>query len=229
LAEAIAGNLDTPTEVFDPFSGLQLGGQLRRKLPEQPGRFAPLLGALLSEAEQTPHAIDFLHPRRPPPPPSQRRKYVAVGVAVAVLLVSFFGYRAMEMSRLRSENEGLKGQSAALDGVIERGKKVRSEVVAIESWLSTDVVWLDELHWLSSEFPPAEEGILTRLQCSPEIGGGEMLLDGGAKDSDSVRVMKEKLADDRHKWIGKGMQSDDSLQKYSIQFSASVPVEREEP
>ncbi len=62
LAQRIEKELAVPTELFDPFKGLNLGEELRFAPPEHPGRFAPLLGLLLAELEHTPHAVDFLHP-----------------------------------------------------------------------------------------------------------------------------------------------------------------------
>ncbi|MBU1155951.1 MAG: 30S ribosomal protein S13, partial [Proteobacteria bacterium] len=52
-------------------------GDLRRSLPENADRFAPLLGALWDELEGTPHALDFLNPRHRPKPPSRRNTYAA--------------------------------------------------------------------------------------------------------------------------------------------------------
>ena len=56
LAELIDSRLATPAEVFDPFAGLTLGEDLKRAMPERPGRFAPLLGMLLDELLHAPTA-----------------------------------------------------------------------------------------------------------------------------------------------------------------------------
>ena len=81
LAELIDGRLATPAEVFDPFAGLRLAPELQEVLPEHRGRFTPLLGMLLDELHHSPHAVDFLHPRRRPEPPSRRNTYIAAGAA----------------------------------------------------------------------------------------------------------------------------------------------------
>ena len=64
LADFLAEKFGTPTRLFDPFGGIRLAGALKKELPDHPGRFAPLLGALLDELDQTPHAIDFSIPAR---------------------------------------------------------------------------------------------------------------------------------------------------------------------
>ena len=53
-------------------------------LPEHPGRFAPLLGMLVAEFQQTGHAIDFLHPRRRLEAPSRRKKWIMAAAAAAL-------------------------------------------------------------------------------------------------------------------------------------------------
>ncbi|MCX7669264.1 MAG: hypothetical protein N2439_04250, partial [Anaerolineae bacterium] len=70
LSERLADRLGAPVELFDPFAGLALEGELARSLPEHPARFAPLLGMLVDELQNAPHAVDFLHPRRKPEPVS---------------------------------------------------------------------------------------------------------------------------------------------------------------
>ncbi len=75
LARNVQTNAGIPAELFDPFAGLELGPTLRGKLPEHPGRFAPLLGMLVTELKNAGQTIDFLHPRRRAPPPASGRKW----------------------------------------------------------------------------------------------------------------------------------------------------------
>ena len=93
LVETIRAEMSLPVTLFDPFEGLQLSGPLAREMPDGPSRFAPLLGALLDELEQKPHAVDFLHPRHRPEPPSRRKNYALAGLALALVVISFVGWR----------------------------------------------------------------------------------------------------------------------------------------
>ena len=55
------------------FEGFNLGGDLSDGPPEHRGQYTALLGMIADEANDASHAVDFLHPRRPP---VQRRQSI---------------------------------------------------------------------------------------------------------------------------------------------------------
>ena len=112
LAETVRTETSLPVTLFDPFEGLQLGGRLAREMPDSPDRFAPLCGILLDELEQKSHAVDFLHPRRRPKPPSRRKSYAVVGLAVALVVLSFVGWRWNTRRVLTNEKAVLEQEMA---------------------------------------------------------------------------------------------------------------------
>ena len=102
---------------LDPTSG-PLERKDERALPARPehaGRFAPLLGLLVDEVAESPHGIDFLHPRRRPAPPNATRRNVLIGATVAAAV----GYRS------RREMSGQKRPSR-LDFTTAPGHKMPS-------------------------------------------------------------------------------------------------------
>ena len=228
LAKLIEEELATPTESFDPFAGLDLGHQLRRALPDHPGRFAALLGMLLAELEQTGHAIDFLHPRRRAAPPSPRRKLVIAGVAAAVLVLAFFGLRGLQRMWLRGQKESLKAKSELLDEKVLAAQKAVTAVNAIQRWKASDIVWLDELRQLSEDFPPAKQAMLTQLTCGRSSRGGKMTLEGLADSASSISSLEDGLRDESHRVNGEGSSDDDSRRYYSRRFTTLVYVDTEQ-
>ena len=227
LAKLIEQDLATPAELFDPFAGLNLGRELRRSLPDHPGRFAPLLGMLLAELERTGHAVDFLHPRRRPEPPGRHRKFVVAGVAAALLVLSYVGYGWMQRKWLNDEIGNLAKQSKSLGKEVERTKKAVKAVEEIEQWAATDVVWLDELHELSEDFSPAKEAVLTSLvlgRSSRSNMKGEMKLQGLAEDARAIGMLESRLRDESHLADGTGSSEDTSHEFYTWQFFSSVFV-----
>jgi Tfp pilus assembly PilM family ATPase/Tfp pilus assembly protein PilN len=112
LAETVRTETSLPITLFDRFQGLQLGGRLAREMPDSPDRFAPLFGALLDELEQKRPAVDFLHPRRRPQPPSRRKSYVMAGLAVALVVISFVGWRWNTRRVLMNERAVLEQEMA---------------------------------------------------------------------------------------------------------------------
>ncbi len=232
LARSIEERLSTPTTLFDPLEGLKLSRELRRNLPEHPGRFAPLLGMALAELEQASHAIDFLHPRRRPEPVGQQTKYVLIGLAVALLVVAYFGFGWWQRSSLQNEIRQLTADSKALNNAVTRANGAKEAVAEIEKWTATDVVWLDELRSVSEDFPPAQEAMLTRLFLSSRgsVEGGRMMLDGLARDSDAITNTKQCLCKDPSRDIESGnSDQDDKVKPYLWRFKATVTVRPEKP
>jgi len=228
LAKRIEEELATPTELFNPFDGLNLGRQLRRQLPENPGRFAPLLGMALAELEETGHAIDFLHPRRRAKQPSRLRKFVPLAVAVVVLVASFFAYQWMQRTRLENAIHKLAEEAESLDEDIARAAKAKKSLEKIETWAATDVVWLDELRELSEEFPPAKQALLTGLTMLATPPGGKMELQGLVDNPDTLGPLEKSLRDQVHRVETLGEGASESNARYSWKFKSSMSVVRKE-
>jgi Tfp pilus assembly PilM family ATPase len=223
LAEQVAERLGTPAELFDPFAGLKLEGELERGLPEHPGRFAPLLGMLVDELEQASHAVDFLHPRRKPKPPSRIKQYVLAGAAAAVAIVAIVIYGMIEYGRLNDEVADLETQIREWDDLANKVKKIKTTADDIQAWKAGDEVWLDEMRWLSDRLPPAQEAMLTLFQANSSVrGGGEMKIEGLARSVDSIKAMHEKLRDGQHRLVGKEAGEGGSQKEYPLRFSSSV-------
>jgi Tfp pilus assembly protein PilN len=221
--------LATPTELFDPFDGLDLGRELRRALPDRPGRFAPLLGMVLAELEETGHAIDFLHPRRRPEPPSRRKKLVIAGVTAAlVAVVAAVAFGRVYRGWLNNRIEQLAKESEELDEELSQAEKDAKAVAAIEKWTATDVVWLDELRMLSEDFPPAKEAMLTSLTCSKGAPGGKMELKGLAENGETIGPMEEGLRNESRRVKVTGDGEDRSQKFYTWRFTSLVFVSEEQ-
>jgi Tfp pilus assembly PilM family ATPase/Tfp pilus assembly protein PilN len=227
LARAMCESLPVPTETFAPLAACQLAPQLRAALPERPGRFAPLLGMLLDEADRRPHAIDFLHPRKRPPPPNRRKQLLLGALAVALLLAVVFVLQAVSKSQLQLEIDTLQQESDALDRQVAKADRVKQEAGEIANWTAGEVVWLDELRQLCQDFPPAEDAMLTQLSMGGiSTGhGGELKLEGLAKTAASIDALEQGLRDKAHHVEGKGRNLDNSQKIYSWRFVSSLFVD----
>jgi len=224
LARQIGEQLGTPAELFDPFEGLTLEGELRRALPEQRGRFAALLGMLSDELTDTPQAFDFLHPRRKPEPPSRRNTYALAGFAAALVVLLAVSAGWYQRSQLRAEVQRLQAESKSLDKKVVQAAKSEKAAAEIDKWVSGEIVWLDELHWLAQKFPPAEEAMLKQLKVSTGTAQGEMILDGLARNVDAVTRLDRGLNDPRRRVAGKTKGEHESSRQYSVQFRSSLLI-----
>jgi len=243
LADSIRDQFPVSLELFDPFDGLDLEGDLRRGMPEHPDRFAPLLGMLVDELEGAGHALDLLHPRRPPQPPSHRDKYALAGMAVAALVLLLLGLTWFQSGQLNKEIARLKGEltrasalsktlgyegRVGLDDMVEEVQEKQKMVEEIEKWTGTTVGWLDELRWLSEKVPDAQDAMITQLTLSISPGKTEMTLDGRARSAEAVTRLDTNLRDDsdnyRHSLDTDRISDDAAKKPYPVQFRSSVSL-----
>lgn len=225
LLSQLEQNLSVDVEFFNPFSGLRLHSSLASADLDNPGRFAPLLGMLIDEAAGTPHAIDFLHPRRKPTPPNVRRRNIMIGAGVGALLLLLFGIVWVQVASLDRKIDDLTEQKTKLESTVKAANERLRDVGEIDQWARSDITWLEELHDLSVKFPPAEEAIITQLTILTQpTGDGRMLFDGAVRETSTIAQLEESLRDPRHEVRGEGGQPEQSLKGYNWQFKESVTV-----
>ena len=235
----IGTNLGVPATLFDPFGGLHLGGGLRDALPEHPGRFAPLLGMLVAELEQTGHAIDFLHPRRPPVPPSKRRLYAAVGIAAGVLLFAWLAYGQLNRYLLASDLRALERRLEDRKKDADSAKKHAVAVGRIEEWRYSDLPWLDVLQKVSVEFPAAKEAMANAVTfvsktAKPDQRGeikgprGEITVDALVDTPERITAVQKKI-DEHYRASVSDEGADSQWPYYSRKFRLAVTIDRALP
>jgi Tfp pilus assembly PilM family ATPase len=229
LARTIAQQLATPTELFDPFEGLSLEGELRKQLPEPRGRFAAVLGMLANELAEEPQAFDFLHPRQRPEPPNRRNTYTLAGLAAGLLVLLVLLASWYQRSEGRAALVRLQAESKALDKKVTQANKLVKEAEEIDKWLADEIIWLDEFRWLSEKFPPAEDAMLTQLKMGVSSKQGEMVLDGLARNVDAVKRLDNSLHDERRRMAGKTKGEHKSGSSYDLQFRSSLLVTPAKP
>ena len=218
----------------DPFAAVELGPHLRASPPEQPGRFAAVLGMIVTEFERTGHAIDFLHPRRAVEPANPRTKWKLAAVAAGLLIVAYLAYGRMAYWRLDKEVHQLEARSAAAEKILlAGGNKKLAAANEIAKWADGEIAWLDQLRDLSEDFPPAASTTLSHfvLVLSPptsaSAGGemrGKMYLEGWASDGTAVTALEQRLRADARRVVGTRTSEDRSLPPYTLKFNTSAMV-----
>lgn len=227
LASAVEEQIKLPTMLFDPLEGVELAGELRRALPADVGRWAPLVGLLLDEAEGQRHAIDFLDPKKKPAPPSRRKQYAAIAVAAAVLAIALVGWIWYDLGRRDREVADLNAQIAANDrkdpqtreSPLDEAKNSQTAWAEMETWLAGDVVWLEELARASERVPNASEMMVTQLTITSDGRGPAMTVQGLAKDVATIDAAEQSLRDDGHRVESRGSSPDTSRAGYTRKFT----------
>jgi Tfp pilus assembly PilM family ATPase len=220
MAQRIEKDLAVPTELFDPFQGLKLGQELRSAPPEHPGRFAPLIGLLLAELEHTPHAVDFLHPRRRLEKPKKWKRFVIPAVAAALMLLGYIVFQRIERSNLEYAINDLNNQLIILTHENDAAAKLQKIVDKSDEWSATDVCWLDELELLCRKFPQPSDAMLKQLNLvKASTVGGQITMVGLAKDSQMIRTMEFNLSDANHNVSDKLNNEDSKVNPYTWSFN----------
>jgi hypothetical protein len=227
LAAHLEEQLPVLADVFDPLDGLQLGRELRRERPAQPGRFAPLLGMLVDEAEGVRPAIDFMQPRRKPEPKSQRPVGILAGVAAAVVILAIAFQVWRGVGNLDGDIAYMQGQLADLNTQLETAEETNDAFAQIKKWKASDVVWLDELSWLSENLPESRDAILESVNftSNQQTDEGVIRLDGRVRDSELMAELQKSLRDPQHAIIPtRNSELEDAENGYSWEFTSDIKV-----
>jgi Tfp pilus assembly PilM family ATPase len=233
LARTIETETDLRVELFDPFSGATLGRELAVRPPENPGRFAPLVGMLLAELKPSRHAVDFLHPRRRPAPPDRRKKWIIAGAAAAVLFLGWVIYCKVSHYLLASEVAGLDADSKSMDKQIDDEKKLSANMADIQKWVDEDANWLDRVYELNQCVPSAENTMLNELTATSGQHGGQIDLKGFIRQQSDLTSLGNSLrSHDDGRLSIKNSHEDRVTRPYNRIFEASIlpqPPKGEKP
>lgn len=221
LTAAIAEQSNVTATVLDPWATVNFAKGARR--PTADGPWGALVGMLDDAAAGRRPAIDFINPRKRPAPVNRRKTVVQGAVAAALLVGTVVGGAWYYLSSLDSQVKELAAKSKKLDAKVVEAKKIEEKVGFIDKWMFGDTVWLDELRELSTELPPANEAMLTKLHADVTAAGGLMQLEGRVSSSATIDKLEQQLRDDRHVVEGRGSSREDNA-KYPWEFKSAVIV-----
>jgi Tfp pilus assembly PilM family ATPase len=224
LAEQLERGCELPCHLFDPFAGLSLSKELRSSPPAHTGRFTPLVGMLLDEAQHAAPTIDFLNPKRRPPAPDPRRKLALAGAAVAAVLLLAGGWIWLELGAADAEIARLAEESKSEDPLVAKAKELELAAKEIDAWRAGDINWLDELRELSADFPLAKDVLITQLRMGPHSAGAEITLEGYLREAANADAFEASLRDEAHRVEGRGLQQDSSKPGYGWHFTTALVV-----
>jgi hypothetical protein len=213
LKQLVEQELALPVRLIDPFDRVQWESPQRTLQPDFPGTFAPLLGILMDEASQTPHAIDFLHPRKKPPPRNRRRTaYLAAG-AIGAIAMAICLLLLMQIWALDAQIARLRTQKSAQEKIVKQGTTPREQLAALDRFAAADVNWLEELRRLSEKFPPPEATLVEEFNATyvAKDGGGKISLTGLADEPATIASIEQRLRDAEHVVRGTGGKYDSQL------------------
>ncbi len=221
LAEQLADGLDLSVELYDCLDQFDYSGTA----PNHPERFTALLGLLADEAAGQPPALDFLNPRQPPRVATRGEKTVRygllsfVGLAVVTVLVgSLYYVKSGAVSEKVAE-------SVDLDKQITDAATIGAKRKLIETFVDTNVVWLDEISLLSDHFPSSDDAIVRNMHLSNPTGaGGRISMDVNVSAAEKVGPMENELRRYFAAVRSDGIKPDEDDPNYKTRFKQTVDV-----
>ena len=205
------------------------GVQLKTLEPENPGRFASLLGMLLAERPQCRPAIDLLHPREKPKPP----KYWAIVVAFLVLVGAGFGaawkWNKTELDRERAAVAELQQKAQKEYQYALRKQPLANVLMNANNWRDRQgVVVLDELRDIALRIPSAPDLVVTRLgYLANQNGRPTFIIQAKIKSTAVYQAFRQSLIADRsHSVVGRGPVPNPNGGGYPHMFDARIICQR---
>jgi len=224
LMERLREELAVPATVFDPFSALEVPDEV---VPEESGRFVPLLGMVVCEAWGRRHAVDFLHPRQSPKP-LDRRRVLALAAGAVALILAIAGYWLWaQVTALDRQIDEAKDRFETVSQTLDKVEEQQKAVKSIRQWQAGEIVWLDELRDLSARFPSGRDAMVLRMSMSAgQRGGGAIRMNGLVRHSSIVYNLEENLRDKYHQVHSTHVGKRDEEENYTWLFESSIDVAR---
>jgi len=226
IQHLIEKELGQDVDGFDPFHELELASDLRSRRPEHSGRFAPLLGMLLDEAQGMAHGIDFFNPRKKAKPPSKNRRNVLIGATVAVAVLGLLSAVWIQLAAIERDVDELTEKLNLQKETVDMAEKRRADSKAVETFLESDILWLEELDQLSRRLPSADDVLITKLDMSTRMpAGGQIVLDGYTREHGKIQDVVEASRSGDRQVVSTGGQYDERREKYRWHFKNTVLIE----
>ncbi|MDO5552403.1 MAG: hypothetical protein Q4G68_01455 [Planctomycetia bacterium] len=154
--------------MYNPFE--MSGISCQCQVPDEVGRYAPLVGMLLASRKKTRPVLDLLHPRQKPKPPNYPLMILVFLLISGLTVASLWWLNERELSRRAKELAALEKEKATLIGQIRQVSPAWQVLSRAKAWdRNQGVLLLDELRDLTLRIPKAPDLTITRLAWSNAV------------------------------------------------------------
>jgi hypothetical protein len=241
-ASGLAEELDMPVVLFDATESAPAGVTSHGVAAESLGRFAAVLGMALTEADRRPPIVDFANVRRRAEPQRFTRTHALAAVAAAVALLGIALHFWINTASVARELADVQSEIQTLKPSKDQYDKITANATAIESWLDTDVNWLDEMEqfgrrlrpqpFSAKDYPVNDDVVLTNVTMYRPPGinakGGRMDVNAVAKSPAAVDGLERRLSDERHVVRPGTGGADNTVSGYPWAFGLQIEVTPDE-
>ncbi len=179
--------------LVDPFA---LEHVTAKTLPDQPGRFAPLLGLLSGELPNRKTAIDFLHPKEPPRPANYALLVVLTLFFLGILGYGLFYWNQQVVHGLEQEFAALENEDKEVSLQFQQAQPIWNVLRQTQYWDSQGAIWLDELRELSVVLPLEQDLVVTQMSFAVSTNPrftGSIQLAGMVRDPSVLLTLQNNL------------------------------------
>ncbi len=157
-------------DFIDPFR--LPGVKLKTTEPDNPGRYASVLGMILAERPQCKPSIDLLHPHEKPKPPNYALVFVLYFILVASAAFWAWRWNKQDIERLNGELTKLTAEQEAVSAELRAKQPLYATLSSANNWQNVQGVnVLDELRDIITRLPQQPNFIVQRLGYSGAING----------------------------------------------------------
>jgi hypothetical protein len=234
----LSDELDVPVTFFDPTSQSPSGLTSHGVPADCLARFGAVLGMALNEADRRAPIVDFANVRRA----VERRRFgrvhalAAAAAVIGLLAVGFSLWR--DAAAPARELAEIEAEIATMQSQIEPFEEMTARADAVESWLATDVNWLDELEEFArrvrpqpleaKEFPVNDDVVVTQITMTRNTGtgavGGHIDMQVKAKSGAAVSDLEQRLRAAGHIVTPGGVQRDTTVPGYPSASTVRIQV-----
>lgn len=234
----LAKDLEIPVSMFDATTEAPAGLNNKAVQPESLSRFAAVLGMALGEADRRPPIVDFANVRRKFESRRFTRQHGLAAAAVATVVLALGYLFWSQMTAPARELAAIQKETREVEAQADKFKTVTAQAEAVDRWLATDVVWLDELEQFArrvrpqpltaKEFDVANDAVITQLTLHKQPGnkavGGQVDVQAVAKNAAAVAALEQRLRDASHSVSTGTGKLDKAMPGYDWTFGLEMKV-----
>lgn len=225
LCKRITDRTALDVTLIDPFEGVTNTGTS----PDQPERFAALIGMLQDEVQGTRPDFDFLNPRKRPEPESNRRQHVLYAATAATVLLGLVFMIWMQHNAL---NTTIQKQQRAINKLSRENRALLPTVglaKKLRDWKRSDKNWLDELVHLSQSAELTAEDYRLESITGRTLRDfrGEVRVRGRSRNLEARQKLQNELADEDHRVVP-GLVTSDAREdaRYPVLFTTTLQTDK---
>ena len=180
-------------QLVDPFA---LPHVTAKAVPNQPGRFAPLVSLLSGESANRKTAVDFLNPKEPPRPANYAMMVVWGLFFLGIVGYGLFHWNRQIVKKLEQEVATLKQEDQEVTIQFQQLQPIWFVLSQTRNWDTQGAIWLDELRELSVVLPTEQELVVTQMSFAVSTNprfSGSIQLNGMVRDTSVLLTLQNHL------------------------------------